>query len=108
MAGITSKTIHDIFQSMEYGPSSSSTATAQVKTKKNIYLLHKSRDNGCIRLSSSKPHTFEVNLLEINNILLEFHPCNDLTSLSRHVSHHALDNRIYVCWLLPCEVYYGN
>ncbi|XP_020341799.1 aldehyde dehydrogenase family 16 member A1 [Oncorhynchus kisutch] len=29
MAGITSKTIHDIFQSMEYGPSSSSTATAQ-------------------------------------------------------------------------------
>lgn len=39
MAGITSKTIHDIFQSMEYGPSSSSTATAQVKNKKKQHLF---------------------------------------------------------------------
>ncbi|KAM3864281.1 aldehyde dehydrogenase family 16 member A1 [Diretmus argenteus] len=29
MAGSTTKTVHDIFQSMEYGPSTSSTATAQ-------------------------------------------------------------------------------
>ncbi|CAL8264516.1 unnamed protein product [Gadus morhua 'NCC'] len=29
MAGSTSKTVHDIFQSMEYGPTSSSSATAQ-------------------------------------------------------------------------------
>ncbi|XP_061080748.1 aldehyde dehydrogenase family 16 member A1 [Conger conger] len=29
MAGCTTKTVHDIFQSMEYGPASSSTATAQ-------------------------------------------------------------------------------
>ncbi|XP_035253943.1 aldehyde dehydrogenase family 16 member A1 [Anguilla anguilla] len=29
MAGSTNKTVHDIFQSMEYGPASSSTATAQ-------------------------------------------------------------------------------
>ncbi|KAJ8251073.1 hypothetical protein GJAV_G00216950 [Gymnothorax javanicus] len=29
MAGGTTKTVHDIFQSMEYGPTSSSTATAQ-------------------------------------------------------------------------------
>ncbi len=31
MAGTATKTVHDIFQNMEYGPSSTSTATAQVK-----------------------------------------------------------------------------
>ncbi|CAB1341414.1 unnamed protein product [Coregonus sp. 'balchen'] len=40
MAGSTTKTVHDIFQSMEYGPSSSSTATAQA------WLEHQSRALG--------------------------------------------------------------
>lgn len=31
MAGISTKTVHDIFQNMEYGSSSTSFATAQVK-----------------------------------------------------------------------------
>ncbi|KAJ8402540.1 hypothetical protein AAFF_G00366230 [Aldrovandia affinis] len=40
MAGSTTKTVHDIFQSMEYGPASSSTATAQ------CWLEHHSRSPG--------------------------------------------------------------
>ncbi|XP_071390873.1 aldehyde dehydrogenase family 16 member A1-like [Centroberyx affinis] len=40
MAGSTTKTVHDIFQSMEYGPTTSSTATAQA------WLDHHSRSLG--------------------------------------------------------------
>lgn len=31
MAGISTKTVHEIFQTMDYGSSSTNTATAQVK-----------------------------------------------------------------------------
>lgn len=51
MAGSTNKTVHDIFQSMEYGPAAaSSTATAQVKWSLEISTRHTFRCiniNGC-------------------------------------------------------------
>ncbi|XP_050955360.1 aldehyde dehydrogenase family 16 member A1 isoform X1 [Labeo rohita] len=39
MAGISTKTVHDIFQNMEYGPSSTSTATAQSWLEKHSRIL---------------------------------------------------------------------
>uniref|UniRef100_A0A8C2GHG8 Aldehyde dehydrogenase 16 family, member A1 n=1 Tax=Cyprinus carpio TaxID=7962 RepID=A0A8C2GHG8_CYPCA len=39
MAGTSTKTVHDIFQNMEYGPSSTSTATAQSWLEKHSRIL---------------------------------------------------------------------
>ncbi|KTG33686.1 hypothetical protein cypCar_00001515 [Cyprinus carpio] len=39
MAGTSAKTVHDIFQNMEYGPSSTSTATAQSWLEKHSRIL---------------------------------------------------------------------
>lgn len=39
MAGVSTKTVHDIFQTMEYGPSSTSTATAQSWLEKHSRTL---------------------------------------------------------------------
>lgn len=48
MAGSTTKTVFEIFQTMDYGPSSSSLSTAQVKFMTDVKQALAVADNGTI------------------------------------------------------------